>query len=181
MTRKSWTRKGKTHVPNDLVHDLRYVDGMALGAGTCWTDIVGFGPHGIGNVTLMVRAVQILAVPTGRKGDDRTYAADTGLRRKCLGVRASTIDIAIVSFRRHTAMAHLAIRARSFRCGVSNKHTEARPEGGDIPVVGSGRDVVYRNSAITLQTLVGELRYALECSVTGSEVHNGGPVVRKVL
>ena len=48
-------------------------------------------------MTLVVRAIQVYTIPTGGKGNNRTYTADTKTPGKGLGVGRSAIDIAIVS------------------------------------------------------------------------------------
>lgn len=48
------------HIPHQLVHDLRELDGMG---GRARATTSGAGALSVGNVALVVRRVEVLAVP----------------------------------------------------------------------------------------------------------------------
>ena len=52
------------NVPHELVHHLRELNGVSAGAGAAAR---GTGAGAVGNVALVVRAVQVLSVPASAK------------------------------------------------------------------------------------------------------------------
>lgn len=60
----------------------------------------------------VVGTVRVLAIPAGRKGDNRAYPPLTEPRRQGLAVRGRAVDMATIPSLRHTPMTHLGIAPR---------------------------------------------------------------------
>ncbi len=141
---------------------------------------------GIGNMALVVRTVQVLAIPASRKGDSRPNPTLAGLGGKRGGVRScagcAAARAAGVVLLHVAAVAQLALLALGLaQGGVADEHAEARLEGGHgrLPVV--RRDVVDGDAADGADADVGELGHAPVGAVAGAEVQHRRPVVGEVL
>ncbi len=128
----------------------------------------------------MVRAIRVLTIPASGEGDDRADAALTEVRGQFLAVRGAAVHVAVVSRRRHAAVADFTCRTRLAQRGVADEHAEAGREGGDLCLRVGRRDIVHRDAALGTETLARELGHALVRPVAGSEVEDRGPVVREV-
>jgi len=128
-------------------------------------------------MALMVRTIQILAIPASRKRDNSPNTTDTRGLRQRRRIGGPAIDILIVSARGHAPMAHLVRRAGKLIRGVADQHAEARLERSHLLALVLLRNVVHGDAAIATQVLVGELRHAPVRAVAGAEVQDGGPVV----
>lgn len=111
-------------VPHELVHDLGELDGVSRGAGTAAVSAVSLA---VGDVALVVGAVEVLAVPAA-KNDGRSVR-NLRLRTRCVGRHE---DIR----REDDGLSdHLARRV----CGDVNSVTSsARGSADEVVVVGRG-------------------------------------------
>src|SRR5262249_50293880 len=98
-----------------------------------------------------------------------------------LAVRSSTVHVAVVSGLGHAAVAYLTHVGLGACCGVSNEHTEAGLEGGNLGRRIGRWYIVHRDAAVGAETLAHELGHAPVRSIAGSEVQDRGPVVREIL
>lgn len=162
-------------VPHDLVHDLWNGDRMR--AWACWgaeTSAVG-----ISNVALVVRRIEIFAVPAGGEDDGSPNAA----RAILVGKLSSVFGIAGSEA---LAVAHAAMAdgcfVGFFGHWVAGDHAEAGLEGGHLAVLGAVWHVVDGHASVLLEPNIGELRHTVESAVLGRlEVQGGSPVVAEVL
>lgn len=137
----------------------------------------------IRDMALMVRAVQINAIPAGRERNDAPDAtrAELGGQRHAVGGRA--VQVVIIPGRGHAPMAHLRVDfvlwCGAAKGGVPDEHAEPGPEGSRLVLAQRG-DVVDRDAAYAPQALARLLRDSLVGPVSGAEIKHRGPVVGKV-
>jgi hypothetical protein len=162
-------------VPHDLIHDLWNGDRMrARTRRRAQTATIR-----IGNMALVVRGIQILAVPTAGEDNGRSNAPRTVLIRQLCSILS-------IAWREALTILQTTMAYGSFVWflgkRIASQHAEARLEGGHLAVLGGVGHVVDCHAAILLEPDIGELWDALESTVLwGLKVHGGGPVVAEVL
>lgn len=82
-------------VPDDLVHELRDSDGVGGRARTSQAQEVGRAGRRVGDVVLVVGAVQVLAIPASREENVGSDTSSAHLVRQSL--RVDTMIMIIVS------------------------------------------------------------------------------------
>jgi len=120
-------------LPSHLVHDLRNRDGMAGRTGSRGSHIIGFRSRSIGHMAHMIWRIRILAIPTGREGDDGADAADARFLGEGLGIGTAAVDVSVVARLGHASMTNLARTTRRPRLArsVTDEHAETGLECRD--------------------------------------------------
>lgn len=190
------------HVPHQLVHELRKLDGVAGWAGAAAS---GTRALAVGDVGLVVGGVKVLAVPAVGEDDGLADHLAARLLRDADGIRASagsTADEVALVGRCPAAMADVGLgNLAVLGVGrVTGKHAEAldaslvsdtnpwahehrtyRSEGGGL-AAGNVVDVeTTLVDELTLGTAVADLGNAVIRSVLVLEKHDGRPVVGQIL
>ena len=136
---------------------------------------------GVGNMALVVRAVDVLAVPTRRERHGRANPTSAEACGECLRVCARAGRAAAVVFRPQAAVTQLLLHALLLtQSGIADEHPEAGLKGRDCRLAIVRGDVVNGDTAVGPESDVGELANPTICSVAGAEVQDGRPVVREV-
>jgi len=143
--------------------------------------------HGLRNVRLVIRAIQIDTVPALRKDDIRANPAGTRLLGEMVGIpdgiHARRIRAPAPVGLRVTAVALLHVAAKilgSAAVGVARQHAKAWAEGRGA--VGRGGGIVQGYAAYVAGVeLVRDLGDALVSVVASFEVEIRSPVVAEIL
>lgn len=162
-------------IPHDLIHDLWNCYRMR--ARTRWR--AQTATIRVRNMALMVRRIQILAIPTAREDNSCANAPRAVLVRQLRSILAIAWRKALTIFQ--TTMAY-GSSIGFLGKWVASQHAEAGLKGSHLAVLGGVSHVVDCHAAVLLQSDVGELRNALKGAILwGLEVQGGGPVVAEVL
>ena len=135
----------------------------------------------VGQMGLVVGAVEVLAIPAGREDDGGADTTGARLRGEGPSVLAVTRSKALaVSV---AAMAHIGVGLCSrAEVGVACNHAEAGLEGSDLVLLGVRIHVVNRKTTVLRDTDVGHLGNSLVGSVLRRlEVDVRSPVVAVIL
>lgn len=164
-----------TRIPHYLVHDLRDSNGMRAGTrGGSKAPTVR-----VSDVTLVVRTIEVLAVPAARKDNSCANALGTVLCRQLTRVFSITWCKALAIAETAVADGHTVV---SLGHGIASEHAETWFEGGQFVVFGTVGHVVHCHAATLLDPDIGHLWNSLVCAVFwGLEVERCGPVVAEVL
>lgn len=106
MERAWYLSLDTTYIPDDLVHDLGNLDGVGRRAGAAGADGVDALAR-VGDMALVVDAVEILAIPAGGERDDGADAADAESLWQRLRVRGSAVEVPVIARLGHAAVADL--------------------------------------------------------------------------
>lgn len=131
-------------------------------------------------MTLMIRGIQVLAIPAAREDNRRADPLGAILRRQLRGIFpiAGSKPLAVAQ----TSVADGGLVGVFLHHGVAGDHAETGFEGRHFAVHRAVRHVVDGHAAVLLEADVGELGDALEGGVFGgAKVEGGGPVVGEVL
>jgi hypothetical protein len=158
---------------DDLEEDGDQVDRVRCRARAVVVRVLGR----VGHVGLVVRRVQVYAIPARREEDLGAQTIGADLVRKATGVsRGATV----IKTDKADSLASEVVGLCTLE-GVTGKHTEAFRESGEVVVVGTASLEVV-NSHTTVDTLaVTSLGNINECAVLRLVVELGGPVVGHVL